>query len=500
MRSSRLFVSALMAAALSGAIGCSADALPPGSEDASDRGEAVSLTGAPSLLGINIDPMNPFANPSAAEVAEVGAAQLRIELKVPVRFDLPPDAELAAALADYDAILDRYTPSVGVLLLIDYQTLSRDRYGDWTSDAFRDAFVRRAGLIADHYKDKVSAFEIWNEEDLCAGDYCPELPASTFAWLLAGSAKAIHEAHPGAKVAMGGMGSGQWESYVSEVIETLGPAWGEVDAVGLHPYTFWPRKGAPEGANILEYQLGRVSSIANKPLWLTEWGDGGSQYQMMQAVFTFFAEGESPEASLVEAAYLYAWSDTQHGDGTAFGLFDPNGNKKDAEWGLFHDVATGSSGDPNEDPPAPDPGSGGGEAASCGDIASKNGWEGALCGSGACQGQGQGSSDCDVCCAGTSRMHGTIAASGAGIEGLQVSAWGHDKQDLHVAYTDGAGIYVFEGLNLGSRYNIAVNAAFDPEKGDFVTIDPNHERAVRDNVSLISGPDGWHGEDFALPY
>jgi hypothetical protein len=492
MRSSRLLVTAFLA--LSGAAGCSAGALPPGSEDALDRGDAVSLKGAPSLLGINIDPMNPFASPSAAEVAEVGAAQLRIELKVPTRLDLSPDDELAAALAEYDVIVDRYAPVAGVLLLLDYQTLSRDRYGDWTSDAFRDEFVRRAGLVADHYKNsKVSAFEIWNEEDLCAGDYCPELPVDTFAWILAGSAKAIHDAHPGARVAMGGMGSGKWESYVSDVIATLGPAWDEVDAVGLHPYTFWPKKVAPEGANILEYQLGRVSSIANKPLWLTEWGDGGSQYEMMQAVFTFFAEQESPEASLVEAAYLYAWSDTQHGDGTAFGLFDHNGNKKDAEWGLFHDVALGGA---SEEQPEP----GGGGEASCGDIASSNGWEGGLCGSDACHGQGQGSSDCDVCCAGTSRLHGTIAASGAGIAGLQVSAWGHEKQDLHVTYTDDAGIYVFEGLNLRSRYNLAVNAAFDPEQGQFVTIDPAHEQAVRDNVSLISGPDGWHGEDFGIAY
>jgi hypothetical protein len=390
----------------------------------------------------------------------------------------------------------------GVLLLLDYQTLSRDRYGDWTSDAFRDEFVRRAGLVADHYKGRVSAFEIWNEEDLCAGDYCPELPSSTFAWILGESAKAIHAASPGSKVAMGGMGSGKWESYVTEVKDTLGPAWEEVDAVGLHPYTFWPKKVAPEGANVLEYQLGRVSSITHaKPLWLTEWGDGGSQYEMMQAVFTFFAEGESPEASLVEAAYLYAWSDTQHGDGTAFGLFDPNGNKKDAEWGLFHAVATGSpqgggSPDPS-DPPAPDPGGG---SMSCGDIAWASGWEGGLCGSSACQGQGEASSDCDVCCAGTSRLHGTIAASGAGVEGLQVSAWGHDKQDFHIAHTDGAGIYVFEGLNLGSRYNIAVNAAFDPDKGGFVTIDPSHDRDVRDNIALVSGPDGWHGEDFSIAY
>jgi hypothetical protein len=36
--------------------------------------------------------------------------------------------------------------------------------------------------------------------------------------------------------------------------------------------------------------------------------------------------------------------------------------------------------------------------------------------------------------------------------------------------------------------------------GGFTLIDAEHVYEVRDNVALISGPDGWHGEDFQLPW
>jgi hypothetical protein len=107
-------------------------------------------------------------------------------------------------------------------------------------------------------------------------------------------------------------------------------------------------------------------------------------------------------------------------------------------------------------------------------------------------------SDCDACCRGTSRLHGAIVVGGVGLAGVTVTAWGHADGDLRETTTDEAGIFALEGLNLGSKYNLAVNASF--QNGEFQAIDPAHDRAVRDNVVLISGPDGWHGENFELGY
>jgi hypothetical protein len=47
----------------------------------------------------------------------------------------------------------------------------------------------------------------------------------------------------------------------------------------------------------------------------------------------------------------------------------------------------------------------------------------------------------------------------------------------------------------------ARNAQFDPgAPGGFTVLDGAHSYAVRDDVELVSGPDGWHGENFALRF
>jgi hypothetical protein len=457
----------------------------------SGQKDAINLgADRPTVLGINIDPKNGSANPSAEDVLTVGATRVRIELKVDTDDAASPEDELGAAFAQYDATLAGFAErGITVLLILDYASLSRDRYGDPSEPGYRDAFASRAASVAAHYQGIVDHFEIWNEEDLCAGDYCPRLEVGTFASLLGSAATAIHDASPGARVATGGLASGEWETYLGEVVAQMGPAWDEVDAVGAHPYTFWPAS-AGAGGNVLEYQLRRLRDIGQRPLWLTEWGDGGSQFEIMTAYFDFFADTGIEESNAVDEAYLFAWSDTQQGGGTAFGLFNAAGEPK-REWSLFQSVARGERPDPGGDPgPSGD--------ALCSSVSANNGWEGGLCGADACAGQGVMSSDCDVCCAGTSRLHGAIVVGGEGVAGVTVSAFGQADQDFHETTTDGAGVFVFEGLNLASRYNLAVNARF--EGGQFVTIDQGHDQATRDNVSLVSGPDGWHGENFSIGF
>ena len=53
----------------------------------------------------------------------------------------------------------------------------------------------------------------------------------------------------------------------------------------------------------------------------------------------------------------------------------------------------------------------------------------------------------------------------------------------------------------GLQYNIVVNGQFEPSApGGYVPLDEGHAIGVRNNVVLESGPDGWHGENFSLPY
>src|SRR5215470_17105118 len=97
----------------------------------------------------------------------------------------------------------------------------------------------------------------------------------------------------------------------------------------------------------------------------------------------------------------------------------------------------------------------------------------------------------------TPGLHGTVEIGGDGQPGLVVTAWGHTLGDFHETTTDALGIYAFEDLEPDSEYNVVVNAQFGD--GGFTPIDAEHAYEVRDNVVLISGPDGWHGENFQLP-
>ena len=99
----------------------------------------------------------------------------------------------------------------------------------------------------------------------------------------------------------------------------------------------------------------------------------------------------------------------------------------------------------------------------------------------------------------TSRLHGRVSAGGAWAAQVTVSAWGHEAGDLHTTTTGDDGIYVIERLDGGSLYNVVVNAAYEEGIG-FEVIDAAHAYEVRDNVELVSGPDGWHGENFELEH
>jgi hypothetical protein len=99
----------------------------------------------------------------------------------------------------------------------------------------------------------------------------------------------------------------------------------------------------------------------------------------------------------------------------------------------------------------------------------------------------------------TSRLHGRVSAGDVWAAQITVSAWGHGAGDLHTTTTGDDGIYVIEHLDGGSLYNVVVNATYREGTG-FEVIDAAHAYEVRDNVELVSGPDGWHGENFELGY
>lgn len=94
------------------------------------------------------------------------AATVRVEFKDTTAGSPTPTA---AALQFYAHVLDTYTPTVQVLLILDYSTLPQfpsPDAGDAEWEAYTSNFAGRASVIASTYGSRVQAYEIWNEEDL----------------------------------------------------------------------------------------------------------------------------------------------------------------------------------------------------------------------------------------------------------------------------------------------------------------------------------------------
>jgi hypothetical protein len=462
--------------------------------------EHAALTSA--LLGVNVDPFN--SAPSQQDLDAVGATGVRFELMADGR-DLP------GLYARYDDVIrklrDPNDPK-GVLLIVDYATVS---YDPPMTDDYATKFACAAADIASHYAGQVDVIEVWNEPDMPGHNY---LSPEDFARVMRATVKAIKSpgvmpcsshGNPAMTVITGGLGGpdplGATDAtgkhvdgdgvhhYARDFVAAMGTDWDLVDGFGVHTYTHWPESDdGRKPSNNLGWMLGEFVSIADKMLYVTEWGDPSGQPEMVQQTLSMFADPD--QSGLVEhiaQAYLFAWSDNMEPcdngpptgaapDGTPtcadgdshrkrFGLVGGNGKPTDA-WQAFHSGAQtiqGHYGQNAPPPPQPPPPGGDPNAQHAG------------------------------------RVHGTITIQGAPIGGVSISAWGHDWQDYKEVTTGDDGIYMIDGLNAGSQYNIVVNGTAD-ENGSYSATNPDHQVQVRNNVELVAGPDGWHGEDFTLDF
>jgi polysaccharide biosynthesis protein PslG len=144
------------------------------------------------------------------------------------------------------------------------------------SDADWANFVYR---VAEHYRGQVSAWELWNEENI-QGFFRPAPDPVRYVALLKAGYTAVRTASPGALVVLGGLaGNGVNMGFAGErpnflqAIYDNGGKW-YFDVAGIHPYVH------PIGQGFTELAAGvrdtRAVLVANgepaKPLWLTEIG------------------------------------------------------------------------------------------------------------------------------------------------------------------------------------------------------------------------------------
>jgi hypothetical protein len=148
-----------------------------------------------------------------------------------------------------------------------------------TPPASPQAYAAFVGALAQHFGAKVSAYEIWNEEDSSSWWAGGPNPVA-YTQLLKATYSAIKAAEPSATVVLGGLTGNDYE-FLEGVYQAGGK--GSFDAVGVHtdtacnklsPYEFLRGAGnrlVPD--SFLAYREVHAVMLANgddKPIWMTE--------------------------------------------------------------------------------------------------------------------------------------------------------------------------------------------------------------------------------------
>lgn len=302
------------------------------SETNNSRAISLSVGGsaAGNRFGLNIDPANPGGRPSAAQAKALGARWLRIEWK-----------HYEGGYAFYDPIIADYRAAgLKVMLIVDYTSPTTGKpasnAGDAAWNAYRPAFNATLTDLANHYRDGVDAWQIWNEQDLNAPGtgYDPGVPANQYGLMLR-DAHTIVRASSSRPIVSGGHASGN-AGYLTTVRSAAGGTL-PVDYIAVHPYG----QRAPNNWPSSTWGFGNMSDLFNrylaygKPLWVSEIGvdttDTAFQANYLQNVYQLAAS----YGASIPVVFWFCWSDAMV---PSFGLLNAGGSAK-ASYSRYQSIA-----------------------------------------------------------------------------------------------------------------------------------------------------------------
>lgn len=215
-------------------------------------------------------------------------------------------------------------------------------------------FAAFAGRAVERYGDTVDAWEVWNEPNLDSF-WRPRPDPDAYARLLVETTAAIRAVDADAFVLSGGLApaadtvdGAEWEPERFLTAVAAAGALDDVDAVGIHPYSFPALPDGGEPWNL----FGRLPALAelavdgagrSLPLWLTEYGfpTGDHPRAVTEAV-----QAEGIVAAIVGAQatpgigplFVYADRDRdEEADPGGFGVRDVDGTPKPA-WHAIHEA------------------------------------------------------------------------------------------------------------------------------------------------------------------
>ncbi|HYM45724.1 MAG TPA: cellulase family glycosylhydrolase [Solirubrobacteraceae bacterium] len=245
-------------------------------------GVLIALSGATGASRASAAEAGVNVSPSAARIPDLTALGTHwVRMFVSWRGLQPtPGAIAPSALASFEQVLEQLPAGTKVILDVvgtpRWETGSADEHAPPARPSDYAAFV---GTLAQRLGTRVSAYEIWNEED-SSGWWAGGPDPAAYARLLKATYPVVKAADPSAAVVLGGL-TGNDYAFLEGVYEAGGK--GSFDAVGVHtdtacdvlsPYDFL--RGADNRLipdSFLAYREVRAVMLANgddKPIWMTE--------------------------------------------------------------------------------------------------------------------------------------------------------------------------------------------------------------------------------------
>jgi hypothetical protein len=129
-------------------------------------------------------------------------------------------------------------------------------------------YVDYAVATVHRYKDRVHAWEIWNEENN-AGSWEPAPDPARYTQLLKATYSAIKAEDPTATVVLGGLSTGTDIPFLQGIQANGG--WSSFDVLAIHSFV----AGPPDGSWFEKWITDAKSILGtygNKPIWITEFG------------------------------------------------------------------------------------------------------------------------------------------------------------------------------------------------------------------------------------
>jgi hypothetical protein len=275
---------------------------------------ALALPGSAGAAEAGIVLPGPEAA-QAGKINSLGVHWVRMFLTWP---DIEPSRGVYAPnwLAAYEQAFHAFPPGTKVLLdVVDTPSWETGSSDQQMPPANPQDYAAMIGYLSARFGDRVSAYEIWNEED--ASTFWTGAPnPAAYAALLKASYPAVKGGDPKATVVMGGL-TGNDYPFLEGVYAAGGK--GSFDAVGVHtdtacnvlsPYDFLrgsDNRMIPD--SFLAYREVHAVMLANgddKPIWMTEMSWRTTSATCSEGVFAgqkAAGVSDSTQATYLEQAF-----------------------------------------------------------------------------------------------------------------------------------------------------------------------------------------------------